>query len=94
MVGAPLRHVLHVLGIAVGRRIVLRVVVLGVGVVVHRRVCLGRQVLLIVLVLVLLPPALVHGAGRRAMRASHHGRQAAMLPLQSAAGQRDPAANV
>jgi hypothetical protein len=96
VIGVPLRHLLHVLGIAVGRSIVLLgVMVLCIRVVVmvvmHGRVCLGRDV---VVVLVLLPPSLVHGTGRRTMRTWHHGRQAAMLPLQSVAGQRDQAANV
>jgi hypothetical protein len=91
VVRIPLRHLLHVLGIAVGGRIVLGVVVLRVRVVVHRRMRLWRHV---VVVLVILPPSLVHGTGRRTMRAWHHGRQAAMLPLQSVAGQTDQAANV
>jgi hypothetical protein len=91
VVRIPLGHLLHVLGIAVGGRIVLGMVVLRIWVVVHRRVCLGRHV---VVVLVVLPPALVHGTGRRAMRAWHHGQHAAMLPLQSVAGQTDQAANV
>lgn len=96
VVRVPLRHLLHVL-VAVGRRIVLRVVVLGVGVVMDGRVRLWRHVMGVVLRVVLLPASLVvHGVGRAmaAVRAWHHGRAAAMLPLQSVAGQRDQAANV
>jgi hypothetical protein len=91
MVGVPLRrHLLH--GIAVGRPVMLRVVVLRIGIVVHRRVCLRRHV---VVVLVVLPAALVHRAGRRAMRARHHGQLAArMLPSQSVAGRENQAPNV
>jgi hypothetical protein len=81
VVRVPLRHLLHVLGVAVGGRIVLGVMVLRVRVVVHRRVRLRRHV---VVVLVVLPAALVHGARRRAMRAGHHGRE---LPLPLSAGQ-------
>jgi hypothetical protein len=92
VVGVPLRHLLHVLGVAVRRHIVLLgVMVLGIRIVVHRRMRLRRDVMV---VLVILPPSLVHGTGRRTMRAWHHGWQAAMLPLQSVAGQRDQAANV
>jgi hypothetical protein len=89
-VWVPLRHLLHVLGIAIGGPVVLGVVVLRIRVVVHRRMGLGRNM---VVVLMLLPPALVHGTRRRAMRTWHHGEQAAMLPLQSVAGQTDQAAN-
>jgi hypothetical protein len=61
-----LLHRLHVLGIAVGRAILLEVMVGGgVGVVVHGRVCLGRHV--VVVVLLLLPSA-------RHIRAGHHER--------------------
>jgi hypothetical protein len=91
VVGIPLWHLLHVLGIAIGVRIVLGVMVLRVRVVVHRRVRLRREV---VVLRVLLPPSLVQGTRRRAMGAWHHGRQAAMLPRQLVAGQRDQAANV
>jgi hypothetical protein len=97
VVRVPLRHLLHLL-VAVGRPIVLRVVVLRIGVVVDGRVRLGRHVMGVVLVL--LPASLVvHGAIGRAMaavRAWHHGREreAAMLPLQLVAGQKDQAANV
>jgi hypothetical protein len=91
VIGVPLGHLLHMLRVAIRRPIVLGVVVLRIGVVVHRRMRLGRNV---VIVLVLLPPSLVHGTGRRTMRTWHHGRQPAMLPLQSVAGQRDQAANV
>jgi hypothetical protein len=91
MVGVPLRHLLHVLGIAVGVAIVLGVMVLRIRVVVHRRMRLWRDVMV---VRMLLPPSLlVHRAGG-AMRAWHHDEQAAVLPLQSVAGQRDQAANV
>jgi hypothetical protein len=83
VVRVPLRHLLHVLGIAVRRHIVLGMVVLRIRVVVHRRMCLRRNM---VVVWVLLPPSLVHGTARRTMRAWHHGRQAAMLPLQLVAG--------
>lgn len=66
LVGVPLRlHVLHVLGIAVGRAILLGVVVLRVGVVVHRRV---RLRVLVVVLLGLSPP-------RREVGAWHHGRR-------------------
>ena len=91
VVGVPLGHLLHVLRVAVGGPIVLGMVVLRVGVVVDGRMRLRRHVMV---VLMILPPSLVHGTGRRTMRAWHHGRQAAMLPLQSDAGQRDQATNV
>jgi hypothetical protein len=90
MIWVPLRHLLHVLGIAIGGPVVLGMVVLRIRVVVHRRMRLRRNV---VVILVLLPPSLVHGTRRRAMRTWHHGEQAAMLPLQSVAGQTDQAAN-
>lgn len=90
MVRVPLRHLLHVLGI-VRMAVVLGVAIVHVGVVVDRRVRLRRDV---VVVLVILPPSLVHRTGRRTMRAWHHGQQAAMLPLQSVAGRRDQASNV
>jgi hypothetical protein len=86
MVGVPLLHVLHLvhlLGIAVGRAIVLGHVGLRVGVVgvVDGRVRLRRVVVLVgVLVLVIhLPAALVEGSARRDV-AGHHGEQAAVLP--------------
>lgn len=91
MVGVPLRHLLHVLWIAVGRPIVLGMVVLRIWIVVHRRMRLWRDV---VVVRMLLPTSLVHGTRRRAMRARHHDERAAVLPSQSVAGQRDQAANV
>ena len=84
------RHLLH--GIAVGHPVVLRVMVLRIGIMVHGRVCLRRDV---VVVLMLLPPSLVHRAGRRAMRARHHGQLATrMLPSQSVAGRGTKAPNV
>lgn len=91
VVWVPLRrHLLHVWRIAVGGRIVLGMVVLRIGVVVHRRVCLGRHV--VVVVLVVLPASLVHGTSRlAAMRAGHHGRrQAQLLPLQLGVGSARP----
>jgi hypothetical protein len=94
VVHVPLLHLLHVLGIAVGGPIVLGVMVVlrvDIVVVVHWRMCLRRDV---VVVGVLLPPSLVHRAGGHTVRAWHHGRQAAMLPRQLVAGQRDQAANV
>jgi hypothetical protein len=103
VVGIPLRHLLHVLGIAVLGDVVLRVVVLRVRVVVvvvvvvDGRVRLGRH-----MIVVLLPPSLglmllwVHRTSGRAVaavRAWHHGREAAMLPR---AGRRPnrPSANL
>jgi hypothetical protein len=59
VVRIPLGHLLHVLGIAVGGPIVLGMVVLRVRIVVHRRVRLGRHVMIVLLVV--LSPALVHG---------------------------------
>ena len=66
LVRIPLLHGLHVLGIGVGRAILLQVVEgRGIGVVVDGRVCLGRHVVVVVLLLGL--PATRHvGAG-------HHG---------------------
>jgi hypothetical protein len=62
-----LLHRLHVLGIAVGRAILLEVVVRGgIGVVMDGRVCLGRD--MVVVVLLLLPST-------RHIRAGHHERQ-------------------
>jgi hypothetical protein len=50
-------------------------VVLRIGVVVHRRMRLWRYVMVVlVLVLVLLPPSLVHRARWRPVMAGHHGR--------------------
>lgn len=61
-----LLHRLHVLGIAVGRAILLEVVVRGdIGVVMDGRVCLGRD--MVVVVLLLLPST-------RHIRAGHHER--------------------
>jgi hypothetical protein len=66
LIWVPLLHRLHVLGVAVGRAILLEVVVgRGIGVVVPRRVCLGRDV---VVVLLLGLPTIWHiGPG-------HHGQ--------------------
>lgn len=62
-----LLHRLHVLGVAMGRPVLLEVVVRGgIGVVVDGRVCLGRD--MVVVILLLLPPT-------RHIRAGHHERQ-------------------
>jgi hypothetical protein len=74
VVRVPLRrhwlHLLHMLGVGVRMAIVLRVGVGRIGVVEHRRVRCGGHV---VVVLVLLSAALVHGPGRRHLVAGHAG---------------------
>jgi hypothetical protein len=92
VVGVPLWHLLHVLGISIGMSVVLGMMVLRVRIVVPGRVRLRGE--MVVVLRVLLPPSLVHGTRRRAVGTWHHGRQAAMLPRQLVAGQRDQAANV
>lgn len=80
----PLRHLL-VVGRRERRSVVLRVVVRVVGIrVVDRRVCLGGN--MVVLVVALPSPGMVrHG---RRVRARHHGRPTEMLPSQMGAGRR------
>jgi sulfite exporter TauE/SafE len=74
MIWVPLRHLLHVLGIGVGR-VVLGVVILRIGVMVHRRMRLRRYMMIVLgLMLVLLPSSLVHRARWRPVMAGHHGR--------------------
>jgi hypothetical protein len=66
LVGIPLLHGLHVLGITVGRAILREVVVgRGIGVVVHRRVSLRRD--MVVVLLLGLPTT-------RHIRTGHHER--------------------
>lgn len=65
LVGVPLLHRLHVLGIAMRRAILLKVVVgRGIGVMVDGRVCLWGDVVVVVLLLGLPPP--------RHIRTGHH----------------------
>ena len=80
---------LHVLGIGVGRAILLEMVVgRGIGVVMDGRVCLGRDmmVVMVMVVLLLLPSA-------RHIRAGHHERSSpCCLDSRRRAG--DQAANL
>jgi hypothetical protein len=66
--------------------------VLGVGIVrmVYRRVRLRRDVVLVMVLT--LPSSLMHGHGRRDVRAWHHGQPLLRLPSQSALA-RDQATN-
>ena len=88
----PLRHVLLLLLLLVGRRvrryIVLGVVVLRVGVV-DGRVCLWREVVVLGLAL---PPSLVD-CPREHVGTGHHCRLLSTMPSQSALV-RDRATNV
>jgi hypothetical protein len=69
LVGIPRLLLLLLLGIGVGRAIVMRVVLVvvvvgrGIGVVVNGRMCLGRQ--LVVIVLLVVPSRRHVGAGHR-----------------------------
>jgi hypothetical protein len=83
----PLGHVLLVRR-RVRRDIVLGVMVLRVGVV-DRRVCLGREIVVLGLTL---PPCLVDCPGGH-VRAGHHCRLESTMPSQSALA-RDRATNV
>jgi len=77
----PLLHVLlHLrwVGRCMRRAIVLRVMVGGIGIVMDRRVGLGRHM---VVLMVGLPPARMMRPGRRDVRARHHS--GAVLPSQS-----------
>jgi hypothetical protein len=63
LVGVPLLHRLHVLGVSVRRAILLQMVIgRRIGIMVDRRVCLRRDVVMVVLLLGLPPPRHV-GAG-------------------------------
>jgi hypothetical protein len=81
----PLRHLLRI-G-RVWRRVMLRMV-LGVGIVrmVYRRVRLRRDVVLVMVLT--LPSSLMHGHGRRDVRAWHHGRPLPRAAFTVSAGQR------
>ena len=84
---------LHLLGIGrrVRRAIVLWVMVRDVGVVMDWRMCLRRDV--VVVLVITLAPSLMERHGWRYVRAWHHGRQArCCLHSQALAG--DQAANV
>jgi hypothetical protein len=88
LVGIPLLHWLHVLVVAVGRSILLEVVVgRGVGVVGHRRVCLRRNVGVGTTVVLLLGlPAPRH------IRTGHHERLRGVASTVSAG--KDQATNL
>lgn len=73
----PLRHLLGIWR-RVRSSIVLRVVV-DIGIVMHGRVCLGRDVIILV---VTLPPSLMERHGGWNVRAWHHCRQASSEPSQ------------